>query len=284
MTCSQPKMPIDINMNNFKGECKNCEFTYNYQDSTCTAKNKGDVIELSYDVLTRPSAYFNKISLDVEKVLLYSPSLHKYEGVHEDGELIIYHKGINTKLMACIPIKIDDDKDEHPLIKDIITQCSKSIIELDSSAVLNIQNYNLSYFMTDNPYIYYNSTTKTCNENINTIVFGNSHSFIPISKQNLNTIRALITYNNVIVYNNTPYYKFMDGAKKTPLNSNYVRCYESDKVPNNLPPVPETSIKEGFSCIDDIISDNNSININTILLTSLIVFGGMFYLREVITR
>ena len=104
MTCSQPKMPIDINMNNFKGECKNCEFTYNYQDSTCTAKNKGDVIELSYDVLTRPSAYFNKISLDVEKVLLYSPSLHKYEGVHEDGELIIYHKGINTKLMACIPI------------------------------------------------------------------------------------------------------------------------------------------------------------------------------------
>jgi carbonic anhydrase len=283
-----PKIPINITVNNYKGDCNNCTFEYNYHDSACAAENKGDHIKLSYDIIPKPPVKFNNTSLDVEKVLIYSPSLHLYDGQKQSGEIMIIHKGYKHELTVSIPIKIDDSS--NSLLDNIAVECGKTIIDEDSTAVLNIMNYNLSKFIDKSPYIYYNAgVSSECNTKSHVIVFGNSNSYITITNNNMNIIRALITYKDVFT-SDSPYYKNTQGPISLSGNEKYIRCYSSNEIPSNLPPKEEIQEQnetkenfENFTNTNDIINDYG-IHVNTIVITSLALFTGYIYLRNVITK
>ena len=280
------KIPINITPKNYKGDCNNCKFEYNYHDSACTAENKGDHIILSYDRISKPPIKFNNQYFDVEKVIIYSPSLHLYDGKKQPGEIMILHKNNYDELVVCIPINVSDSS--NTLLDDIAIECGKTIIEEDSSSVLNISNYNLSQFINkETPYIYYNSDVSSeCKMKSNVIVFGNANNHVTIKQNNLNIIRALVTFPIVSIYD-TPFYKTTSKPIKMSGNENYTRCYLKSNLPVNLPPKPEESKEkntlEGFTNINDVIYENG-IHVNTIIYTSLVLFAGYIYMHNVIMK
>ena len=267
------------------------KFEYGYHDSACRAENNGDHIALSYDRIPKPPVKINNIGLDVEKVLIYSPSLHLYDGQKQPGEIMIIHKSYQRELIVCIPITVSESS--NTLLDEIAIECGKTIIEEDSSATLNINNYNLSQFIdNENTYIYYSSDVPSeCKIKSDVIVFAkNNVNPCSITQNNLNIIRALVTFPIISVYDNVHFYSAKPPIKMSG-NENYTRCYSESTLPGGLPSKPEEPKKEtkdkntleGFTNIDDIIPENG-IHVNTIIYTSLALFAGYVYIHNVLTK
>ena len=90
MSCPSATAPIDISMSAITGKCDlKCSYSFNYNNSSCIATNRGDYISLSYDKSSKPPVTYNTTNYDVQEVRIYIPSLHSYSGSKSDGELII---------------------------------------------------------------------------------------------------------------------------------------------------------------------------------------------------
>ncbi len=279
MSCN-PTFPINISSNNSKGRCNNtCKLECNYHNSSCTAVNKDSYISLSYDTIKSPPIKFNDISLDVKEIRIYSPSLHTYNGVYESGELIIIHKNYDTNLVICIPIKKNEDNLNEQL-NDIIDKSSKVIANPNEIALLNVVDYNLNNFVPLNaPYFFYTCNVPfDCDAVYNAIVFGNFQHYIPISNEKLEILRQLITEESYNINTNDPVcFINADGIQKNMGNS-YIRCYHKDNMPDEMNKA--YSSIEGFSNIESIVEESNTISFFTILLTLLGSYGLFLFMSN----
>jgi carbonic anhydrase len=92
MSCPDATAPINISMENITGKCDmKCSYSFQYNNSSCVATNRGDYISISYDKSSSPPIQYNTVGYDVQEIRLYTPSLHSYNDVKTDAEFIIIH-------------------------------------------------------------------------------------------------------------------------------------------------------------------------------------------------
>jgi hypothetical protein len=275
MTCEGYQFPINLKLSNHRGNCSsNCKVECKYHNSSCIATNNGTYFSLSYDRVQIPPIKFNDVSLDVKEVRLYSPSLHKYEGIKEDGEMIILHKGNDMSVAICIPIKLNND-DKSSFLNEIIEKCGMYIQNEDETTTLNLSEYNLTNFIPMNsPFMNYSCNMPfDCNVIYDVIVFGNKNEYISINTENLNTIRACITsesYNNIEDMN---YFVNTGGVTKK-MSDTYIRCFNKNEIPDDIPSYEDS--KEGFVNMSELIQEKNSFHVGYIFTTG-VFFYGLYY-------
>ncbi len=285
MECSS-NFPINVKLSNQKGNCKiKCDLQCDYYNSKCIATNKKNYISLSYDENKIPPILFNNVSFYVKEVRIYSPSLHKYENVTADGEIVIIHKGFEKNLAICIPIRKEDT--DKGLLNEIVSQCGSVIINENETSNLKLSDYNLSHFVPLNrPIMHYLSRVPfDCGVLYDTIVFGNRQDYIPIGNIHLEILNKLISSQKIYKVNeNTLYFVNESGAKKK-VGNKYSVCYYEKDLPANILSEYEKYKKEqpveGFMNMNNILIDDNSIHMGYLLLIILASYGIFLYITEV---
>ena len=115
---------IDISKQNISGKCDlKCAYNFNYPESNTTAKNQGIMINLTYDNSKTPPVTYNTQKYTVTGISITSPSLHLFNGVTTDAEVIIDHAPVKggPLLKVVIPIKSSSESsDASYLLKEII--------------------------------------------------------------------------------------------------------------------------------------------------------------------
>jgi hypothetical protein len=199
MSCPTATAPIDISMSKITGNCElKCSYSFNYNNSSCLATNRGDYISISYDKSSSPPVLYNTLQFDVKEIRLYIPSLHSYNDSKTDGELIIIHTS-NTgaiPLLVCIPIKSNNTSSASALFfNKIIDTVASSAPAEDEATNVNIPNFNLNLLVPKKPFFSYSATEpyQPCSEKVDYIVFGNSS--LDITQDTLKKLQSIIRSN-----------------------------------------------------------------------------------------
>ena len=194
MSCSTATAPIDISMSKITGKCDlKCSYSFNYNNSSCLATNRGNYISISYDKSSSPPVLYNTLQFDVKEIRLYIPSLHSYNDSKKDGELIIVHTS-NTgaiPLLVCIPIQSNNTSSTSALFfNKIIDTVASSAPSEDEATNVNIPNFNLNLLVPKKPFFSYSATEpyQPCSEKVDYIVFGLSLDIMPASLKKLQSI------------------------------------------------------------------------------------------------
>lgn len=152
MSCTAP---LNI-VKKSAGRCSlKCLLWYNYTASTCTVKTNTDHLSIIYDGVS--DVVFNSIKYTPKEIRLYRPSLHTFDGVHADAELIVTHNSSSGGLMICLPITGNSDINASTA-SILLSEIIKNAPETDNSITINLQDFNLNYIIPKSPYFSYIGT------------------------------------------------------------------------------------------------------------------------------
>jgi carbonic anhydrase len=199
MSCPDATAPINISMANITGKCDmKCSYSFQYNNSSCVATNRGDYISISYDKSSSPPIQYNTVGYDVQEIRLYTPSLHSYNDVKTDGEFVIIHHS-NTgaiPLLVCIPIKSNNSSSVSALFfKTLIDTMSSNAPSDGETTTVNVQRFNLNAFIPKKPFFSYSATEpyQPCSEMVEYIVFGPLEASLDINADSLTTLQSIIS-------------------------------------------------------------------------------------------
>jgi carbonic anhydrase len=200
MSCPKATAPIDINKSKVIGKCDyKCQYSFNYNDSSCVAINRGDYISVAYDRSSSQPVTYNSLLYDVKEVRIYSPSLHSYMGEKTDGEIIIVHTSASgaNPLLVCVPIKvgITDSLGSHYL-STIVNAVTKNAPAEKEKTTVNISRFNLNQFVPRKPFYSYTATEpyQPCSSsNHEYIVFSLSDGSVSITQDTLSRFKSIIS-------------------------------------------------------------------------------------------
>jgi carbonic anhydrase len=149
MSCTAP---LNI-VKKTAGRCSlKCLLWYNYTASTCTIKTNTDYLSILYDGSS--DVMYNSIKYTPTELRLYRPSLHTFDGVHADAELMVLHKGSSGGLMICLPITGNSDKNGSTA-SVLLSEIIKNAPATGDSVSVNLQDFNLNYIIPKSPYFSY---------------------------------------------------------------------------------------------------------------------------------
>jgi carbonic anhydrase len=201
MSCPDATAPIDISLSKITGKCDyKCSFSFQYNNSSCIATNRGSYLTLSYDKSSSPPVLYNTADYDVQEVRIYIPSLHSYNGSKMDGELIIVHAsntGANP-LLVCIPIKSNNTSSVSALFfKTVIDTVANSAPADGESTTVNISRYNLTGLVPKKPFFSYSATEpyQPCTGTVEYIVYAPLNGGLDIMPDTLTKLESIITSN-----------------------------------------------------------------------------------------
>jgi carbonic anhydrase len=181
---------INISSQNIAGDCNlKCAYSYDYHNSSTTARNEGFSISLSYDKANISPVIYNTNKYEVASIIIYSPSVHLFNGTQTNAEIIISHRPVisGPPLWVGIPIIASSDSTSaSTLLTQIITAISTNAPAQGESTNLNISNFNLNNFIPAKKPLYSYSQGP-----INWIVFGKENA-IGLSQDSLNTLAKVI--------------------------------------------------------------------------------------------
>lgn len=151
MTCNAP-----INIVKTADKCSlKCLFFYKYGNSSCTVTNATDQLIIKYD--GDSDILFNSIKYNPVEIRIFKPSIHKFDGAYVDAEMVIVHNSSNGGLFVCIPISSTTSTNASTgtnLLTDLINKSP----EAKQSTSLNLQDFNLNYFIPKSSYFSYTGT------------------------------------------------------------------------------------------------------------------------------
>ena len=201
MSCPDATAPIDINRAAVVGKCDlKCEFSFQYNDSSCIATNRGDYISLSYETSSPPPVTYNSSAYNVKEVRIYSPSLHSFNGTKSDGEMIIVHNTTSgaIPLLVCVPIKISNSATigSKNLSTIINTVATNAPAETEQTTV-NISRFNLNAFVPRKPFFSYSASEpyQPCSSNKNEYIVFSSENAIEVTEKVMTSLHHVITEN-----------------------------------------------------------------------------------------
>jgi hypothetical protein len=180
MICEDSKMPINVKLD-MKNEITNKVdlLRMDYQDSSCHIKNMCSHLLLSYDDSQRKQVVFNKKNYKLKNIKIYRPSLHKFDGIPAEGEVVLDHKGDKDTLKICIPIvTIKDIRQENKTLYQIFRHSySKAQCEGEKITVHDITLNANSFIPKTRGFYYYktNDEKKEGLDNINNICGETTH-------------------------------------------------------------------------------------------------------------
>jgi carbonic anhydrase len=181
---------IDISNKNISGKCDlKCAYNFNYQESNITAKNRGVLINLTYDNSKTPPVTYNNQKYTVTGIIITSPSLHLFDGAKTDAEIIIEHAPVKGGPLLKIGIPIQSSSDSSvasKLLTEIIVNTSKNSPSQDESTNIDIPGFTLNKIVPNKPYYSYTDKNKD-----DWIVFGILEA-INLNNDTLSTLKKII--------------------------------------------------------------------------------------------
>lgn len=143
--------PVDIKSDVMRQEdraCSStCNFSYQYNTSTCNVYNNGSYLRIPYDSGSGGiyPARYNGVDYKVEHIHIYQPSLHRYDGALADAELLAYHSSADGRnLIVSIPINIGNGAGKQS--SDIMNTIFQNLPNRSSSSgkyISDVNNFNL---------------------------------------------------------------------------------------------------------------------------------------------
>lgn len=156
--------PINIQANRVSGECYlKCLYEINYPStpSVVVSNQNNDYLLIKPNGLGSNAVTYNDATMSVMEVRLYQPSLHTYDGVHADAEIVITHQGSGKKLAVCIPVsqigksQPGINKNLEALISAVSDQASKAGM---STTTLSLKNFSLNNLIPTSPFYSYTAS------------------------------------------------------------------------------------------------------------------------------
>tara|TARA_A100001015_G_scaffold23722_1_gene26825 strand:- start:5710 stop:6618 length:909 start_codon:yes stop_codon:yes gene_type:complete len=215
-----------------------CKLHASYGTSTATITN-GIISKLSnYDETIQGISLGNYISKDTKvkynnisvdstiQVAVFTPSIHKFNGHHTAGELVVLHKGNGKYVAICIPIITNTSNNSLSTILSIHNL--NTIPAKGESTAISIE-YNLNdYIKHYVPYFTYTGSLFFINSNSDCefIVFDKEHA-ISLDNDIIKTIHKII--NNKTSYsipniNNIRLYYNSKGISSSSSDNIYISC------------------------------------------------------------
>jgi carbonic anhydrase len=196
MSCN---VPINIVRQQIDKCNLKCKLWYNYGISSCLLKNDKDQLVITYD--GDSDVMFNSVPYNPTEIRIFKPSIHSYDGVYADAELIIVHSGGQNGLLICIPIVISTNANKGTtIIEDIVANSSNT----SEVITLNIQDFNANNLIPKSSYFSYAGQIPygTCNPDTNAqyVVFHYKHGNIPVSQTTMDNLGKLIHDAYIPIY------------------------------------------------------------------------------------
>ena len=234
MSCSDSKSPANISKSKILNDCNlKCSYNYKYQNSNCNVTNKNTYLKLSYDYkANQKQCVFNNSEMVIEEVRIYSPSLHTFDGIHSDAELIIVHRGKPRAFLVCIPIvKGSITSDASNILEFIINEASSKIPNVDEKTTVNINNYNLDKIIPRKPYYSYLGNIPydaLCSET-DYVVYDTTNA-IQLNNAVLKKLNKMIVNSNIPVVSNTNLFYNIRGPNSNQSEDDiYIDCKPVDQ-------------------------------------------------------
>lgn len=181
---------MNISKQNIYGKCDlKCAYNFNYPESNTTAKNQGVLINLTYDNSKTPPVTYNTQKYTVTGVSITSPSLHLFNGVTTDAEVIIEHIPVKggPLLKVGIPIKSSSNSsDASNLLTEIIQSTATNSPSQGESTNISISDFTLNKIVPTKPYYSYTDNNKD-----DWIVFGILEA-IPLNSGTISTLQKIV--------------------------------------------------------------------------------------------
>ena len=291
--------PIDISDTHSIGKCiDKCDYSFNYKNSSIPISNKGEYLRIQYDDTsnTETPVSFNSKTYKVSDIRIYSPSLHTYNGVKAQGEIVIIHTPVagGKQLFVSIPIRLDNISNPGSTVLTSILQNALANIPENGNEtkIDNVKNFNLNMIVPKKTYYYYegvNFLEPPCSISIDVICYLPYSANIGVSNDIILRLQQIITNSNIspkeYSANDTPKLYFNEqGALKLgsgDLNDVVMDCQPfemSDEPTETVDVVFDTGISTNFNPMDifknpwfQIIS--GSILFFLILCTLNVLFG-----------
>tara|TARA_B100000963_G_scaffold360066_1_gene389597 strand:- start:3117 stop:4034 length:918 start_codon:yes stop_codon:yes gene_type:complete len=202
MTCVLSKAPINIPKESNDLCVEKCSLKFDYGKSSFSIKNSGDYLSLGYDASTTNVKY-NANKMEVHEIRIYTPSLHTYDGVRAEAEMIIVHSGFGKNLLVCIPMKSSDGTGSGAsTFSQMLTEASARIPNSGDTTTINALTWSLNDFVPNKkPLWSYTSNLPytPCTGVYDYVVFSLEDYYIPVSPkivellQGKNNRKGLIT-------------------------------------------------------------------------------------------
>lgn len=134
---------------------RKCMLSVNYDVETSFSKEVVGNKEINLKAIERnelalstsPQIIYNGTNYSVTHIQVYKPSLHTYNGVKADGEIIITHKTMNTnkKLLICVPIttvNCQRETNSTPTTSSTLDINLNNVVQKKPFYTYNIDNMN----------------------------------------------------------------------------------------------------------------------------------------------
>ncbi len=318
MSCAKPTSPINLSQHtlNSMTSCNyKCFYQYNYGNVTpVNVENKDTYLKVEYNsALTTAPVKFNSTQYSVLEIRVYHPSLHKFEGVNTEGELVIAHgkcqphetQSCLPTLFICIPLvqKASFNSTISTIIQDGLQQAvnnGETGIVQNLSRPLNINNILPRSNVKGEtvPFYSYQGTALygECQNKTEIILYGQTHA-IGISQGAVDALKKVS--NDVITYNEnrSPMDVFINTAGAissitTSSNEIYIDCQPTDADGNILVSADENYLqntsgvdpesKLGF--LDSIFGEENSAAVKEYIIGAIFVILMFTIIQDVIFK
>jgi len=240
--CEVSKMPININSKTIEGKTYNENLlSLDYQDSICNVKNMCSYLLLPYDNTDNRQVIFDNKKYTLKNIKIFKPSLHKYDGIETEGEILLNHKGGKGSLKICVPlVKTSNKNNENNTLKEIFRHSiSKAQCDGESITVHNIKLNANSFVPKSEGYYYYKTNNlmdeeckcvnNICGEETNVIVYHKNDGYVGISDDSTVALDKLINKHNHMIKEATYKYnvnQIKEGFEKR--NELYDAVYKGD--------------------------------------------------------
>jgi len=198
MSCTAP---IDLSQKT-AGKCSlKCLLMYNYGDSSCTISTGTDKLTIPYDGAS--DVVYNSVKYDPTEIRIYSPSLHTFDGLHADAEILIVHSSSSTSdgLIIGIPISSSSravSSTASVLFDEIVANAP----DQGESSTVSLPKFNLNYIVPKGGYFSYVGTAPFdgCQTGVtyNYVMF--QKTALTINDSTLTALRKLIIDSYLPVY------------------------------------------------------------------------------------
>lgn len=268
---------MNISGSSIYGNCNNkCSYSFNYPNASITARNNGNMIQMTYNNSPSSQVVFNSTTYNVTSFGIITPSSHKYNGSLVDAELFIQHSpvGSGELLFVYIPVSLNGiNNSGSDFLSQVINSVSTSAPSLGNSTTNGIKEFSLNKVIPMTSY--YNYKDKSNNNNI---VFDLKNA-INIQNNLLTILKKVIkSWTNSVasgpeIFINTKSPIF--GTENSNGNNDiYIDCQPTDASDETVSiknSGPVNSIKNDIT-IKSIVS-----NPFFIIIVSLIIFVLLFF-------
>jgi carbonic anhydrase len=158
---------MNISGSSISGNCNNkCTYSFNYPDSSITAINNKNMIQLNYNKSPSSQVSFNSTTYNVTSFGILTPSSHKYNGVLADAEFFIQHSPVSSGglLFVYIPISLNGNNGSgSDFVSQVIKAVSTTAPSSGESTTNGILEFSLNKLIPMTSYYSYTDDSKNNN-------------------------------------------------------------------------------------------------------------------------